>query len=113
MKTIFIGITFSAVIWSIARCASIRFRDEASLPMQWWLDGEVIWSAPRKIALAFIPAISTLLLIGVGVLLSIVQPRPGQEGLATPTCIALGLLVLGAQLFHLWMVDRSVRQNRN
>lgn len=111
MATILIGIAFSVAMWSVAQRASARFRDEARLPMQWWLDGEVTWSAPRRLALAFIPAVSTLLLICIGVLLSVVQPRPGQEGLVIPTCIALGMLVNGAQLFHLRMVDRSVQRN--
>lgn len=79
MATILIGIAFSAAMWSVAQRASARFRDEARLPMQWWLDGEVTWSAPRRVALAFIPAVSTLLLIGFGVLLSVVQPRPDRK----------------------------------
>lgn len=111
MTTALIGIAFALVLCGIALRANASFRDEDRLPMQWGLDGEVTWSAPRRIALAFIPAFSILTLLGLTVLLSSARPRPGQEGLVIPSLIAVGMIFLGAQLFHLWMVAKTVRRN--
>ena len=111
MTPVLISVLFGLAICGVAIWADARFRTEERLPMQCSLDGQVTWSAPRRIALAFIPALSTLMLVGFGVLLSYARPRPGQEGLVIPSLIALGLAFLAAQLFHLWMVDRTVRRN--
>ncbi|GGE93404.1 hypothetical protein [Sphingomonas prati] len=111
MTIVLIGIFFGLVLCGVALRAEARFRSEDRLPMQWWLDGEVTWSAPRWMALAFIPALSILMLVGVGVLLSNTRPRLGQEGMVIPSFIALGTTLLAAQFFHLWMVAKTVRWN--
>ena len=41
------AILFSFALCSLALWANTRFRGEDRLPMQWWFDGEVTWSAPR------------------------------------------------------------------
>ena len=110
MAPLLTSIVFVLALCGIAILADARFRAEDRLPMQWWLDGRVTWSAPRRIAVAFIPALSTFMLVGLGVLLSYARPRPGEEGLVIPSIIAFGLICLAAQLFHLWMVDRTVRR---
>lgn len=106
-----IGILFGVALCWVALRANARFRNEVRLPMQWWLDGQVTWTAPRRIALAFIPALSLPMLAGFGVLLNNVQPRPGQEGMVIPSFIAFGLISMGAQIFHLWMISRTVGRN--
>ena len=111
MAPLWTSIVFSLALCGIACWADARFRAEERLPMQWWVDGRVTWSAPRRIAVAFIPGLSTSMLVGLGVLLSYGRPRPGQEGLVIPSIIALGLIFLGAPLFHLWMVDRTIRRS--
>lgn len=111
MMIALIGIVFGLVLCDVALRANARFQSEDRLPMQWWLDGQVTWTAPRPIALAFIPALSIFMLVGFGVLLSYTRPRPGHEGLVIPSLIALGLTFLAAQLFHLWMVERTIRRN--
>ena len=111
MTTALIDIIFSLALCGVALWADARFRTQERLPMQWWLDGEVTWSAPRRIALAFIPAISILMLAGFTVLLSYTRPRPGQEGFVIPSLILLGFACVAAQVFHLWMVDETVRRD--
>lgn len=87
------------------------FSKRSALAMQWWLDGQVTWTAPRRVALAFIPALSLFMLASFGVLLANVKPRPGQDGMVVPSYIALGLIFLGAQIFHLWMISKTVQRN--
>ncbi|MFD1951952.1 hypothetical protein ACFSGX_14355 [Sphingomonas arantia] len=111
MTIVLIGIVFGLVLCGVALRAEARFRSEDRLPMQWWLDGEVTWSVPRWMALTFIPALSILTLGSVGVLLASTGPRPGQEGMVIPSFIALGMVFLAAQFFHLWMVAKTVRRN--
>jgi uncharacterized BrkB/YihY/UPF0761 family membrane protein len=111
MATSVISLLFVLVSCGIALLANARFRDEDRLPMQWWLDGEVTWSAPRRMALAFIPALGLLLFASVAVLFLYTTPRPRQEGLVIPSMLAAGILFLAAQLFHLWMVERTVQRS--
>ncbi len=110
MGAFFVGIVFSFVIIGVAIWANAHFVAEERLPMQWWLNGEVTWSAPRPIALAFIPVISIASLLGFALLLSYSRPRPGQEGMVVPAFIALGAIFLAAQLFHVWMADWTLRR---
>ena len=111
MTLTLIGIGFGAAFCYLALRANARFRNEARLPMQWWLDGQVTGTAPRRGALAFIPALSLFMLASFGVLLANVKPRPGQDGMVVPSYIALGLIFLGAQIFHLWMISKTVQRN--
>lgn len=111
MTLALIGIAFGLVFFYLALRADARFRKEARLPMQWWLDGQVTWSAPRRLALAFVPSLSLLMLGGFGVLLANAQPRPGQENMVLPAYVALGLISLGAQILHLWLISKTVQRN--
>lgn len=111
MTTALIAILFVLASGWIALRANARLRDRDRLPMQWWLNGDVTWSAPRPIALAFIPATTLLVLAILTVLMAYTQPRPGQEGMVIPTVIALGMLFLAAQLFHIWMIERTFRRD--
>lgn len=110
MGACIVAVVFSFVLIGVAIWANARFVAENRLPMQWWLNGEVTWSAPRPIALAFFPAISIVSLLGFALLLSNSPPRTGQEGMVVPGFIALGTIFLAAQLFHVWMVDRTLRR---
>ncbi|MCX9146397.1 hypothetical protein [Erythrobacter sp. WG] len=110
MSAFFVGVVFSFVIVCVAIWANAHFANEKRLPMKWWLNGEVTWSAPRPIALAFFPAISIASLFGFSLLLSYSRPRPGQEGMVVPAFIALGAIFVAVQLFHVWMADRTLRR---
>lgn len=110
MGAFFVGVVFSFVIMGVATWANAHFVAEKRLPMQWWLNGELTWSAPHPVALAFIPVISIASLLGFALLLSYTQPGPGQEGMVVPAFIALGAIFLAAQIFHVWMAERTLRR---
>lgn len=106
MLIVAVTIAFAlALAWAAWR-ADARFRDRATLPMQWWATGEVTWSAPRAIALAFVPGLSILVLVLDAVGALTLKARPGQEGFELPVLVLLGVISLGCQRFHLWMIGR-------
>jgi hypothetical protein len=111
METALVGTLFCLASCGMAIWANKRLRSEARLPMQWWLGGEVTWSAPRPIALAFVPALTALVFAGLTVLSCYTRPRPGQEGMVIPSLFAVGFIFLAAQVFHLWMVEKTVRRD--
>jgi hypothetical protein len=79
--------------------------------MQWLLPDEVVRSAPRIAALSLVPALAALTFAGLTLLSFFTRPRPGQEGLVIPAMMATGFVFLGAQLFHLWMIERTRRRS--
>ena len=111
MEAALVGTLFCLASCALAIRANNRLRGEARLPMQWWLGGEVIWSAPRPIALAFVPALAVLVFAGLTVIFFYTRPRPGQEGMLIPSLFAMGFILLAAQVFHLWMVEKTVRRS--
>ena len=111
MATALIFVLFFFGFCGVAYRANARLRSEDRLPMQWLLPDEVIWSAPRLIALAFVPALAFLSFAGLTVLSLYTRPRPGQESMVIPSMIAIGLGFLAVQLFHLWMIERTIRRN--
>lgn len=111
MTTALIAILFCATSFGIAVWANTRLRSEERLPMQWLISGEVTWSAPRPIALAFMPALASAVFAGLAVLSRYARPRPGQEHMIIPTAIAVGIIFLAVQLFHLWLIEKTVRRD--
>lgn len=111
MAAALIGALFFFGFCGVAYRANARLQSEDRLPMQWLLPDEVIWSAPRPIALAFVPSLALVTFAGLAVLCLYTRPRPGQEGMVIPSMIAIGLVFLGVQLFHLWMIERTIRRN--
>ena len=111
MATALIGTLFVAMMVCIALRANKQLQGEDRLPVQWLLPNQVILSASRPAALAFVPALAFLSFAGLTVLSFYTKPRPGQEGSLLPAMIAIGLIFLGVQLFHLWMVERAIRKN--
>lgn len=104
-----VWIAFIVVICILAYRANARFRSAARLPMQWGMTGKVNWSAPRPIALAFMPVLSAVLLGFITVMAMTVPPRPGQEHLVLPVSLVMGSALVVAQLFHFWLIDRTLR----
>src|SRR3546814_10008934 len=88
--SIILAIVFALVMIVLSVRANTRFRKEQKLPMQWMisrsqpLSSTVIRSAPRVIALGFVPflgiTVPSLFAIGATTL----TPRPGQEGMLLP-----------------------------
>lgn len=77
--------------------------------MQWSISGSVNWTAPRIIALGFTPALAIGVLIFFVVGSMTMQPRPGQEEAVT-TLLGLGGCFIGAHVFHLWLIGRTLRR---
>jgi len=79
----YLGVVIPVGVTTIvsAILANTRFRRESRLPMQWWLDGRATWTAPRLVALAFIPVLATGAPRAVAVLSQTLPPRAGQEAL--------------------------------
>jgi len=111
MATTLIGLLFFFGLCGVAYRANARLQGEDRLPMQWLLPDEVILSAPRPFALAFVPALAFMSFAGLAVLSFYTRPRPGQEGMVIPSMIAIGLLFLAVQRFHLWMIERTIRRS--
>lgn len=104
-----VSIAFVVVICILAYRANARFRSAPRLPMQWGLTGKVNWSAPRPVALAFMPVLATALLGFVTIMAMTVPPRSGQEHLVLPVSLVMGAALVGVQLFHFWLIDRTLR----
>lgn len=111
MIMVVIAILYGITLLAVARWANARFRHEDRLPMQWLLNGEVTWSAPRPVALAFIPALAILMLAGLILLFFNVAPRPGQEHLVLPVFIVIGASFVASQLLHVWLIGRTLRRH--
>jgi hypothetical protein len=88
--------------------ADKRFRNRKRLPMQWSLGGHVTWTAPRRVALVFTPALAALVLIGTAVAVQVSgDPKPGQEGFGPPVMLLMAVAFLGAHALHLRMISRA------
>lgn len=101
-----------ALLTAMSLRANLRFKMERRLPMQWWLDGSVTWTAPRPIALAFTPVLAAVCLAAIAALTTFREPRAGQEHLAIPANIATALAFLGVHAFHLWLIQRTIQPQR-
>lgn len=104
------AILFSLAMAAVALWSNARLRGEARLPMQWGFNRQVTWSAPRPIALAFIPVLACSMFAAVVALSLNVPPRPGQEAMVLPTFIGIGVTFVAVQLLHLWLIGRALRR---
>ena len=111
MSALIVSVVFVLVICVIAYRADTRCYNEARLPMQWGFTGQVNWSAPRRLALAFMPMLAVALL-GFFTVMSInVPPRAGQDGLVLPILVVMGITLVGVQLVHFWLIERTIHRN--
>ena len=99
-----------ALLSAMSLRANRRFRMERRLPMQWWLDGSVTWTAPRPVALAFTPILAAVCLPAVVALTIFGRARPGQEGVLIPAIILVALVLFGFHAFHLWLMQRTTQR---
>jgi hypothetical protein len=111
MNLIITGVLFSLALCGLAWLANVRFRREDRLPMQWWLTREVTWSAPRPLALAFIPALAFAVFASLIILSRNVAPRAGQEGMVLPTFIGIGAMFVFIQILLFWLIGRTLLKN--
>ncbi|WP_137679985.1 hypothetical protein [Aurantiacibacter suaedae] len=95
----------------MVRRGNARFRDYARLPMQWGLHGQVNWTAPRALALSFIPVLAGVVLTSAFVASLAASPREGQEDAALPVFLILGGMFVGIFALHLRLIAWSLRRN--
>ena len=76
-------LSLAAVVALIVRAmrADTRLAHHARLPMNWSLTGRATWTAPRRLALATVPALAALVFV-------LVLANPA-EGLAAPLQVLL------------------------
>ena len=111
MGMLVVAVILGLILCTLAYRADARFRTEDRLPMQWWLTGEVTWSAPRRLALAVIPALAIAALSIFAVISFMMKPRAGQEALVLPSLIGLGLTFIAIQLAHFWLITKTLRRH--
>ncbi|THG40473.1 hypothetical protein [Sphingomonas olei] len=112
MLMLLVLLLFVATSSCVALRANKRFHSADRLPVQWSLTDEVNWSAPRPVALAFMPVLTVLLLgFATGLSLS-VAPRPGQEHFALPVLVLMGAALLAGQQLHLWLAWRALNRGK-
>lgn len=109
MIEIAIAVIATAAFVTMFLRANQRFGDRNRLPIQWSLSGSVNWTAPRRIALAFIPVLGTLVIFATLALVTFLQPRPGQEGFRAPAMLFVSVTVVAAYALHLWLIGRTDR----
>jgi hypothetical protein len=100
----------SVVLLAIASIrANNRLRHQERLPMQWSFTGKVNWTASRRIALAFTPALAALILGATAIAISASgDARPGQEGMGPPVVLMIGMVFVAVHVLHLRLIDRSL-----
>ena len=111
MARVGIAIFFALLLCGLAIRANSRFRNQDRLPMQWSLTGDVTWSAPRALALAFVPALAIGILTINAVLAMNFQPRLGQESMVIPAFIGTGIVATGIQLLHFWLIAKTLHRD--
>lgn len=111
MAIVSIAVLFGLALCGLAWRANARFRLEDRLPMQWWFDGSVTWSAPRPVALTFIPGLALFVLSSFVFLSLNVQARPGQEGMVLPTLLGVGVVFVVIQFVHFWLIEKTLRRS--
>lgn len=107
-----IAVSTVTLLAAISQRANGRFKAEQRLPMQWWMDGSVTWTAPRPVALAFTPVLAALCLGAIVGLTVFGRTRPGQEHLVIPINVLIALFLLSFHAFHLWLMRRTFQRQR-
>lgn len=96
------GISVFIISVLIAHIANYKLRHLRRLPMQWGLSGQVNRTAPRAYGLALFPALYTLIAAFI-----IFTGISGHEAITTRSLLILAIAILGTQLFHLVLIDKT------
>jgi hypothetical protein len=94
---------------AIAIRANAALCHEDRVPMQWSIKGEVNWTAPRAVGLAFCPVV-TVVVLCVFWFSSLRPTRLGQEHLVVPLLLTAGTVLTSVQLLHLWLVFKTLKR---
>lgn len=97
---------FVAIMVGIAIFAHRRFGGGGVLPMQWALGKQIMWSAPRGIALGFVPVIGAVILFAIA--FGEGRDPSGEAGAALEVQAMIGVALVAGQLLHLWLIRRTV-----
>ncbi len=91
------------ILAALSLAAERRWRMHARLPMQWGLGGQINWTAPRRVALAFTPTLAAVMLFGPLIL----------SDAAITRSIAIGSAAfIFAHLLHLALLARWHRKTQ-
>jgi len=110
---------FGAILVGLSVLANARFQHEKILPLQWMisrsqpLSQTVVRTAPRVFVLGFIPSLAICVLVLIAVGAFTLTPRPGQEGMLLPSVLFIGSVFVAAHVLHLWLIERTLRRDRN
>jgi hypothetical protein len=111
MAQIAIGLIATAILVRMSFLANNRFHDQMRLPLQWFLDGVVTWTAPRRFALAFIPALAIPIIWATVALTIFGHPRPGQEGFEIPVTLFMGGIFVAVHYLHIRLINNHLKRN--
>ncbi|MCF7645966.1 DUF1648 domain-containing protein [Bacillus subtilis] len=96
------GISVFIISVLIALIANYKLRHLQRLPMQWGLSGQVNRTAPRAYGLALFPALYAFIAAFI-----IFAGISGHEAITTRSLLILAIAILGTQLFHLVLIDKT------
>ncbi len=96
-----VGLVGFALSVLLAVAANSRFADLERLPMQWGLSGQVNWTAPRVLGLAFVPMLYAVL---AGIFIWAAEHDPEKYTAKSVGIVLIALIAV--QILHLWMIDR-------
>jgi hypothetical protein len=113
MAQIVIGMIATALLITMSLRAKKKFRDQIRLPMQWLLNGEVTWTAPRRFALAFIPALAIPIIWATVALTIFVPARRGQEGFEIPVTLFMGVIFIATHFLHIRLINNYLKRKGN
>lgn len=111
MGMLIVSAVFVTTIIVLACWANRRFRSERRIPMQWGITGAVNWSAPRPVALAFMPILAMGVLGFQVYMASTVPARAGEEVRVFPVLVGTGVVLIAMQLLHFWLIEKILRRN--
>ncbi len=66
---------------------------------------------PPRFALSFTPFLATCVLGLFNIGAMTLTARPGQEGMLIPSLIFIGSGFVAAHVFHLWLIEKTLRRN--
>ena len=99
---VIVGVIAVALLVGLSAIADRKLRRFNSLPMQWGLDGQPTWRAPRRLALSFTPALGTVLMIAVAA-------KAAVTGWAFPAALAVAAALLVAHCLYVALLYRTLR----
>ncbi|MCC6924719.1 MAG: hypothetical protein IT549_02705 [Novosphingobium sp.] len=98
-------VVFTVALAAISFRANRRLPASDRLPMQWGFDGRPTWNAPRRIALAFTPALYVLTSLGIAFLMPVHWEPATLAMLGVFTFVAAGFIA--GHLLHIRLIRRG------